>query len=79
MKIDNIFKKIRSDADISNSSDIINDFMIDSFDLVLIVEEIEKEFNIKFDITDIKRNNFKTKESIINLIKNKGGNIWTKI
>ncbi len=73
MKLTKIFQNIRSDADISKSKDILNDFMIDSFDLVMLVEEIENTFNIKFDITDIKRDNFKTKELIENLIKSKGG------
>lgn len=75
MSLEKIFESIRLGADISGSKNIPEEFMLDSFDLVVLVEEIEKTFGIKFGLNDIKKENFKSRETIVNLIRSKGGKI----
>ena len=41
---------------------------IDSLDLVLIVDEIENEFDLKFQSEDIDKENFETVDSLLNLL-----------
>lgn len=41
---------------------------IDSLDLVLIVDEIEKKFDLKFQPEDIDNENFETVDSLLNLL-----------
>jgi len=54
-----IFKKIGSEHDFSNYKDFIMDGLLDSFDIVTIVAEIEKRYCIDIDIEDIQYGNFK--------------------
>lgn len=66
--IENIFKKLRPEADINNSVDLVRDYMLDSFDIIKLIAEINKAYsiNIRTEFMDI--NNFRTKESILNII-----------
>ncbi len=63
-----ILDKIILDEDYINSDDLIDDDYIDSFDLVLLVDTLNKEFNIKIDMKDIEPDNFKSIDSIEVLI-----------
>ena len=65
--------EIRPENDFSNSSNYIEDDLLDSFDVVTLVDMIEKKYNIKIDALDILPENFVNTESIIHLIKKSGG------
>lgn len=65
--------EIRPENDFSNSSNYIEDDLLDSFDVVTLVDMIEKKYNIKIDALDILPENFVNIKSIINLIKKSGG------
>lgn len=66
--LEEIFKKLRPDADINNSSDLVSDYMLDSFDMLTLITEINKVYNIKIKTEYMDINNFKTKESILHMI-----------
>lgn len=67
--LEKIFNKIRPGAEVKNSKDIVNDFAIDSFDIIDLIAEIEKEYQIKLDLSEIKIDDFRTFESIEKFIK----------
>lgn len=69
--LEKIFNKIRPGAEVKNSKDIVNDFAIDSFDIIDLIAEIEKEYQIKLDLSEIKIDDFRTFESIEKFIKEK--------
>lgn len=63
-----ILDKIILDEDYIESSDFVDDGYIDSFDIVSIVSELNKQFGIQIIMKDIKSNNFANIDSIIALI-----------
>ena len=60
------------DYDISPSSDLFNDLLCDSLDVLDIVLRIEKEFGIR--ISDEVMESFHTVDDIINYVSSKEGN-----
>lgn len=64
----NILNGIRPEFDFTESSDFIEDGMLDSFDIVTLVTELEDKFSISIDGEDITPENFATIETIINLV-----------
>lgn len=60
------------DYDISPNSDLFNDLLCDSLDVLDIVLRIEKEFGIR--ISDEVMESFHTVDDIINYVSSKEGN-----
>lgn len=67
-QIKNILEKVILDEDYITSDDLIDDGYIDSFDLVNLVSLLNKEFGIKIDIKDILPDNFKSIDTITDLV-----------
>lgn len=63
-----ILDKIILDEDYVNSEDLIDEGYIDSFDLVMLVNTLNKEFNIKIEMKDIEPSSFKSMQSIEDLV-----------
>jgi acyl carrier protein len=59
-----ILSEIRPEASFVDSSDFIEDGLIDSFDIILLASSIEKEFNIKISGEQINRANFKNIDTL---------------
>lgn len=71
-KIARILNAIRPEFDFFNSDNFIEDGVLDSFDIISLVAELDKEFKISIDGTDILPENFISLDSIKKLlIKNK--------
>lgn len=71
-KIVQILQDIRPEFDFANESDFINSGMLDSFDVLTLVTELEESFGILIDGEDIVPENFANIQTIQNLIeKNK--------
>ena len=71
-KILKILSEIRPEFDFEKSVDFFEDGMLDSFDLVTLVSELEKSFSIQIDGMDIVPENFMNVEAIANLLNNNG-------
>lgn len=67
-----ILKGIRPDSDFENSSNYIEDFLLDSFDVLRFISELEQTYNIKFSPEDIISRNFSNMDKIVELLKNYG-------
>ncbi len=69
MTILEILSNVRDDVDFSASSNFIDDGLLDSFDIVTLVEEIEEEFGIEMKGSDIIPDNFISVETIEKLVE----------
>ena len=64
-----ILKGIRPEFDFTTSQDFIADGMLDSFDVITLVSELDKTFGISIQGTDIVPDNLKNLSVINNLLK----------
>ena len=72
-KIRDILVDTRPEYDFLEDTDFIEAGMLDSFDVITLVTELEEEFNIQIDGVDIIPENFASIEAIKNLITKSGG------
>lgn len=64
-----ILKEIKPDVNFENNKNLIDNDILDSFDIVTIVAAIDKEFDIQITAKDILPENFNSAEAIYNLIQ----------
>ena len=64
-----LLKGIRPDVDFENEKSLIDDGILDSFDVVSIISELDNAFNVQVRITELDPENFNSVESIWNLIQ----------
>ncbi|MCE2612454.1 acyl carrier protein [Flavobacteriaceae bacterium D16] len=64
--------EIRPEFDFSESSNFIEEGMLDSFDIVSLVASLDEEFGISIDGTEILPKNFSNVESIYQLLIKNG-------
>ena len=67
-KIIKILKNIKPDIDVTNNN-LIDEEILDSFDIVTIVSAVDEEFDIQITAIDIVPENFNSVEAIYNLVK----------
>ena len=68
-KIMKILKEIRFDGNFENSKDFVMDGLIDSFDIVALVSNLNNEFNVNIKPSDIMPEYFCRIDAIIKTIK----------
>lgn len=56
------------------NTNLIEEGLIDSFDIINVISELEQEFDIEFEATDIVEENFSTILAIINIVNVKLSN-----
>ena len=71
-KILSILTRIRPEFDFQKIANFIDDGMLDSFDIVILVEELDKAYSISIDGADIVPENFANLESIVGLLIKSG-------
>ena len=71
-KIIEILTDLRPEFDFTEDVNFIEEGMLDSFDVVSLVDELEEQFDINIDGVDVLPENFSTIDSIIALIKKSG-------
>ena len=71
-KILGILKEIRPEFDFDGVEDFFEEGMLDSFDLVTLVSELDKAFDTHIDGMDIVPENFMNVSAIANLLKKNG-------
>lgn len=67
-----ILNEIRPEFDFAGSQDFIEDGMLDSFDMMMLVSELDKNFAISIEGTDITPENFKNVQTIEGLLVKNG-------
>ncbi|MBR3969321.1 MAG: acyl carrier protein [Clostridia bacterium] len=68
-KILNILQEIRSDIDFQNEKKLIDDGLLDSFDIIQIVSTFNDEFDIEIDVDELMPENFNSVEAMKQLIE----------
>lgn len=64
-----ILKGIRPDVDFENENALIDDGILDSFDVVSIISEIDDVFGVQIRITELDPENFNSAEAIWSLVQ----------
>jgi len=68
-KLLEVLKTVRDDVDFMSEKKLVDDGILDSFDIVAIVGELCEEFDITFTAEDIEPENFNTVEAMMQLIE----------
>lgn len=63
-----ILTDVRPDVDFMNETRLIDDGIIDSFDIIAIVSELNDEFDVQIPIDELEPDNFNTVQAIYELI-----------
>jgi acyl carrier protein len=71
-KVLEILQEIRPEFDFGKSANFIAEGMLDSFDIVSLVAELDKDFGISIDGTDILPENFCSLDAIDALLRKSG-------
>ena len=64
-----LLKGIRPDVDFENETALIDDGILDSFDVVSIISELDDQFDVQIRITELDPENFNSVEAIWKLVK----------
>jgi acyl carrier protein len=72
-KLLEILREIRPDIDFAVETALIDDELLDSFDIVAIVVDVMNEFDIEINVEDLLPENFNSAAAIWALIE-RGGN-----
>ena len=67
-----ILSKLRPEFDFTTDVDFIEEGMLDSFDVISLVDELENHFGIRIDGLDVLPENFSSIDGIIHLLKKNG-------
>ena len=68
-KLLEILKGIRPDVDFENETELIDAGILDSFDVVSIISEIDDAFGVQIRINELDPENFNSAEAIWSLIE----------
>lgn len=74
-KIIEILEEIRPEHDFAESTNYVQDGLLDSFDIIEMIDIIESEYDIKIDGVELVPENFASIDSIKELILKSGGKI----
>jgi len=68
-KLLELLKGVRPDLDFEKETALIDDGLLDSFDVVSIISEIDDVFGVQIRINELDPENFNSAEAIWNLIQ----------
>ena len=68
-KLLEILQGIRPDVDFENETELIDEGVLDSFDVVSIISEIDDVFGVQIRINELEPENFNSAEAIWTLIQ----------
>lgn len=74
-KLLEILKEVRDDVDFEKEQHLIDDEILDSFDIVDIVSEISSEFGVNITVNELLPENFNSADAMWNLIETLKNNI----
>ena len=68
-KLLEILEKVKPDVDFKITENLIEDGVLDSFDIVTLVAQISEEFDVEISVKDIVPENFYSAKTIYKLIE----------
>ena len=72
-KLLEILKEVRPDVDFENETALIDDGLLDSYDVVSIISEIDDKFDVQIRINELEPENFNSVKEIWSLIQKMSG------
>lgn len=64
-----ILDEIRPDVEFEKETKLIDDGILDSFDIISIVQEMNEAFNVEINVEELEPYNFNTVDAMVELIK----------
>ena len=64
-----ILEEIRPDLDFENEKELIDGGILDSFDIISIVNELNDTYEIEINVADLLPENFNSAEAMLELIE----------
>lgn len=64
-----IMEEIRPDIDFATETHLIDNEILDSFDIISIVSEVNDQFDIEINVNDLLPENFNSAEALYKLIQ----------
>ena len=64
-----ILQGVRDDVDFENEEALIDDGILDSFDIIAIVSDLNDEFDVEISADELEPENFNTLEAITALVE----------
>ena len=71
-KVLKILTTLRPDVDFENETALVTDEILDSFDLVSLVAELNSKFDVTIGADDLEEENFNTVDAMVELINTLG-------
>lgn len=68
-KLIELLKGVRDDVDFSQCTTLVDEGILDSFDIIEIINVIDEEYDIKIPAIEIVPENFNSAEAILNMIQ----------
>ncbi len=68
-KLLELLEDVRPDVEFEKEKKLIDDGILDSFDIISIVNDLNEAFDIEIDIEDLEPENFNTVNAMMELIK----------
>ena len=70
-----ILKSVRDDVDFENEKNLIDNDILDSFDIVSIVGELQDAYDITITVEDMEPENFNSAQAILDLVERRQNEI----
>jgi acyl carrier protein len=67
-----VLAELRPDAGFEGSTDFVEDGLLDSYDIVMLVSALDKAFSISIDGADIVPENFASEAALVELLRRNG-------
>ncbi|MBQ3163650.1 MAG: acyl carrier protein [Lachnospiraceae bacterium] len=64
-----VLTEIREDVDFENETKLIDDGILDSFDIISIVSELNEKFFVEITADELEPDNFNTLDAIVALVE----------
>ena len=71
-KIIEILKNLHDDIDWENENELIDRGLIDSFDIIALINDLSEEFNVEIELEHLEPDNFNSVEAIAKLLASLG-------
>lgn len=68
-KLMEILKELRPEVDFESEKELIDGGVLDSFDIVTLVAQLNEEFDIEINVEDLMPENFNSVEAMLELIE----------
>lgn len=68
-KLLSILQEVNEDVDFANEMTLVDEGMIDSFDIIALIAALDEAYGIHIEVADIEPKNFNSAEAILETVK----------